>query len=143
MTNLVCTRNQTLLQPWVDKYFALNSGDPAVWAELYHAHHTEGLAAMWGETQARGYEPATVVIDWTATECRLTNRLVKRAIQTLLHLKDGRFNYIAENLHEVVDAHPNPFAVRAAMADLESLFSTENRLADTEEEGLVRSMAFP
>jgi hypothetical protein len=29
------------------------------------------------------------------------------------------------------------------MADLESLFSTEDRLADTEEEGLVRSMAFP
>lgn len=143
MTNLVCKSNQTLLQPWVDKYLALYSGDPAAWGEIYHAHRTEGLATMWGETQARGYEPPMVVIDWTATECRLTNRLVKRAIQTLLHLKDGRFNYMAENLHEVVDAHPNPFSVRAAMADLESLFSTEDRLADTEEEGLVRNMAFP
>lgn len=143
MTNLVCKSNQTLLQPWVDKYLALYSGDPAAWGEIYHAHRTEGLATMWGETQARGYEPPMVVIDWTATECRLTNRLVKRAIQTLLHLKDGRFNYMAENLHEVVDAHPNPFSVRAAMADLESLFSTEDRLADTEDEGLVRNMAFP
>lgn len=143
MTNLVCKRNQILLQPWVDKYFALNSGTPAVWAELYHANHTEGLAAMWEETQARGYRPTTVFIDWSASECRATNRLVKRAIQTLLHLKDGRFNYVAENLHEVVDAHPNPFAVRAAMADLESVFRSEDRLSDTDEEAVVRSMAFP
>ena len=98
---------------------------------------------MWSEIQARGYAPTPVNIDWTATECRATNRLVKRAIQTLLHLKDGRFNYIAENLHEVIDAHPNPFSVRAAMADLEAQFCSANRLSDTEEEGLVRGLAFP
>lgn len=143
MTNLVCKRNKSLLKPWVDKYLAMRNAEPAIWAELYHGQHTEGLAEMWSEVRARGYAPSPVIIDWTATECRATNRLVKRAIQTLLHLKDGRFSYIAENLHEVVDAHPNPFAVRAALALLESQFGSTDRVVDTDEEALVRGMAFP
>lgn len=133
---------QSLIQPWVERYCRLNWGDASTWSELYHANYTFEIAKMWDEIDDLQLKSVCSELDWAATDCKVTQRTVKRALQTLIHLKDGRLCTMLEHLSEAVDAHPNPFALRALMAQVEYKVASLGPRQDTEEEQIIRALAF-
>lgn len=139
---LITPDNKAILQPWVERYCALNSGDASVWQHLYHANYTFEIARMWDEIDQTKLKSVCSELDWSKGDCKATNRLVKRALQTLIHLKDGRLCTMLESLHEAVIAHQNPFGLRALMAEVEYKVASLGPRADSEEEKMIRALAF-